>query len=71
MFGGTAPWWERWLTCSLVHVQADELSGALVWRPAVFTVLHMLSAGTEPKSVVVSDQEHLTTPTTQGVFTGK
>lgn len=57
-----------WLTCSLVHVQADELGGAFVWRPAVFAVLHMLSAWAEAEGVVVSHQEHLTTPTQQGVF---
>ena len=48
-----------------MRVQADELNGALVWRLAVFTVFYMFSAWTEPESVVVSNQEHLNTPTKQ------
>lgn len=56
---------QQWLTCSLMHVQADELYGALVWRPAVFTVFYMFSTWTEPESVVVSNQKYLSTPTKQ------
>lgn len=48
-----------------MHVQADELDGALVWRLAVFTVFHVVSARTEPESVAVSNQKYLTTPTKQ------
>lgn len=53
------------LTCSLMHVQADELYGALVWRPAEFTVFYMFSSWKEPESVVVSNQKYLTTPKKQ------
>lgn len=54
-----------------MHVQADELNGALVWRLAVFAVFHMFSARTEPESVVVSNQKHLTTPAKQRAFSAK
>lgn len=60
-----------WLTCSFMHVQADELYGALVWRLAAFTVFYMFSAWTEPESVVVSNQKYLTTPIKHTVFSGK
>lgn len=42
------------LTCSFVSVQADQLYGALMWGPAVLTVLHMLSTWTVPEGMAVS-----------------
>lgn len=60
----------RWLsrpqrqhTCSFMRVQADELDGALVWRSAGFTVLHMLSSWTVPEGMAVSYKVHLDTHT--------
>lgn len=49
----------RRLACSSVHVQADELNGALVWRPAGLAVLHMLPLGTVSEGVAVSYQVDL------------
>lgn len=46
-----------------MRVQADELDGALVWRSAGFTVLHMLSSWTVPEGMAVSYKVHLDTHT--------
>lgn len=44
----------KWLTCSLMCVQADKLYGALMWCSAGFTVLDMLSTWTVPEGMAVS-----------------
>lgn len=48
-----------WLACSFVHIQADELNGALVWCPAGLAVLHVLPLWTVSKGVAVSHQVDL------------
>lgn len=50
-------------TCASVCIQADELYGALMWRPAVLAVLHMLAFWTVPESVAVSSKIDLNTHT--------
>lgn len=42
-----------------MHIRANELNGALVWRPAGFAVLHMLPFWTVSKGVAVSYQVDL------------
>lgn len=54
-----------------MRVQADELEGALVWRPAVFAVLYVSPPGTEPESVAVSNQKYLNTPNKRRVVSHK
>lgn len=50
---------QRCLTCSLVCIHADKLCGALMWRSAGLTVLHMLSTGAVPESMAVSSEVYL------------
>lgn len=57
------------LACSFVCIQADELDGALVWRPAGLAVLHMLPLWTVSEGVAVSYQVDLVRSQTGQILT--